>query len=286
METPLTQILLTDDNDANRLIARTILERSGYAVTTAHNGAETLGLAKIIAFDLIVLDIMMPVMDGMRALRHLRRDKNLNQNTPVFALTAFCSAEDQQRYLLAGFDYVLAKPLRPGDMEKALSHYKNRKTMPVSANLDELSPLSIKLIDKEMTHQISAIADKARLDAIQSRFWRSITEQCSIIEKSLPDAIRGDAISLSQFRRAVHAVKGASAAIGLARVAYISRRMQNAPPAEIPSLMRVFADTLILSRPALIEALTGTRQLNAPMKMGREDEPEAAHHNQNHRAAI
>jgi len=189
METTLTQILLTDDNDANRLIARTILERSGYAVTTAHNGAETLGLAKIIAFDLIVLDIMMPVMDGMRALRHLRRDKNLNQNTTVFALTAFCSAEDQQRYLLAGFDYVLAKPLRPGDMEKALSHYKNRKTMPVSANLDELSPLSIKLIDKEMTHQISAIADKVRLDAIQSRFWRSITEQCSIIEKSLPDAI-------------------------------------------------------------------------------------------------
>ncbi len=286
MRTKTKQILLADDNDANRLIARTILERAGYDVTSAENGAQALGLAKLNTYNLIVLDIMMPVMDGMRALRELRRDTDLNKETPVFALTAFCSAEDQQRYLLAGFDYVLSKPLRPGDIETALSHYKNRRSVPARETGDDLSLMTVNLIDETMTTEISNLADPARLDAIQSRFWISIVDQCKIIEMSLPDAMRGDGSALSQFRRAVHAVKGASTAIGLERVSYISRRLQNAPPPEIPSLMRILTDALTLSRPALKHALTGARELNISMEMRRQDETEASHHDENYSAAI
>lgn len=282
----VTQILLADDNDANRLIAHTILERSGFIVTSARNGAEALALAKVMAYDLIILDIMMPVMDGMRALRKLRRHFSLNKETTVFALTAFCSAEDQQRYLLAGFDYVLAKPLRPGDIETALSQYKNGRTLPARVSLEALSPMTVNLIDESLTSQISDIADKARLDVIQSRFWTSIVEQCKIVEATLPDAIRGDTPALSRFRRAVHAIKGASAGVGVARVSYISRRLQNAPPSEIPALMKQFADALMQSRSALAEALTGARELNAPMEMRGQDKPESTHYGQNDRAAI
>ena len=259
-----THILLADDNDANRLIARTILERSGFIVTSAQNGAEALRLAKILTYDLIVLDIMMPVMDGMRALRQLRRDMSLNQDTVVFALTAFCSAQDQQRYIHAGFDYVLAKPLRPGDIERALSQYKSRRVVPISAKGDALSPTRVGLIDESLTSQISDMADQDRLNAIQSRFWNSIFEQCNVIEISLPDALRGDGPCLSQFRRAVHAVKGASAAIGLARVAHISRHLQNAPPAEIPGLMKNLTDALALSRLALSDAFNQSAEVQHP----------------------
>jgi len=243
-------------------------------------------LANILAFDLIVLDIMMPVMDGMRALRQLRRDSNVNRNTPAFALTAYYSIEDQHRYLLAGFDYVLAKPLRPGHIEQALSQFKSRPTGPLRTNIETLSPTKVDLIDQTLTSQISEFADDARLEAIQSRFWKSIADQCKILEKSLPEAIRGNAPILSQFRRAVHAVKGACAAIGLARVAHISRRLQNAPPSEIAGLMQIFADALTESRPALTQALIRTRQFNTPMQMRRENESETSHHHENNRSAI
>lgn len=281
-----TQLLLADDNDANRLIARTILERSGYSVTTAQNGSHALALAKLAHYDLIVLDIMMPVMDGMRALRRLRRDKNPNQNTPVFALTAYCSAQDRQRYLMAGFNSVLSKPLRPGDMKTALKRFHDKKALPIAKPIDVLSTANVPLLDTALIAELSEISDPIRLGVIQSRYWKSVEEKCVTIKKSLPDALRGDGAFLSQFRRAVHAVKGASAAIGLSRVAHISRRLQNAPPSEIPSLMEIFVDSLTESRPALTQALSRTGELDTAMEMSGEDEAEAAHHSQNNRAAI
>ena len=286
MSKTTTRLLLADDNEANRLISRTILERSGYRVTTAQNGSHALNLAKITAYDVIVLDIMMPVMDGMRALRKLRRSKNPNQGTPVFALTAYCSAQDSQRYLLAGFDSVLSKPLRPGDMETAIKRYESKQALPFISRTDHETSTNIPLLDSELMCQISEISDHARLDAIQTRFWSSMESKCLTIQKSLPDALRGDGAFLSQFRRSVHAVKGASAAIGLARVADISRRLQNAPPSEIPSLMEVFVDTLSQSRPALTLALSGSGKLNPSVEMRGENETEAAHHSENNRSAV
>lgn len=281
-----TRILLADDNDANRLIASTILERSGFSVTTAENGSHALSLAKLAAYDLIVLDIMMPVMDGVRALRRLRRERGPNQNTPAFALTAYCSPQDQQRYLVAGFDTVLSKPLRPGDMETAISRHKNMKALPLVASSNGPSSPTSPLLDQALISHLRDIGDQARLDDIQLRFWRSVEDQCKTIKRVLPNALRGDGSVLSQFRRAIHAVKGASAAIGLARVADISRHLQNAPPAEIPGLMKIFVDALLESRPALKEALIGTGEFDAPMQMSGEDESEPAHNRQYNRAAI
>ncbi|GGX60540.1 hypothetical protein GCM10011309_07970 [Litorimonas cladophorae] len=270
---PPLQILLADDNDANRLISRTILERAGHSVTTARNGSHALSLAKFATFELIILDIMMPVMDGMRALRQLRRSNSVNEKTPIFALTAYCSAADRQRYFLSGFDSVLSKPLRPGDLENAYIRHKDHRHSPVVQAPDNRPSAGVPLLDAEMISQLSQVADAERLAAIQSRFWISIETKCEMIKRALPDALRGDGQFLSQFRRAVHAVKGASAAIGLSRVAHIARDLQNAPPSDIAPLMRAFADALTESRPALTAALsqtepsTGARQLDAPMQM-------------------
>lgn len=280
------KILLADDNDANRLIASTILERSGYDVTTAQNGAQAIAMAQQHKFDLIVLDIIMPVMNGVRALRLLRRDNNPNQSTTAFALTAFCSPQDQQRYILAGFDFILAKPLKPGDIEKALSSYQYRNTLSKHTTPGVLPSSSVNLIDENITSQILRISDKESLETIQSRFWSSIFAQCEIIEKSLANAIHKDSLNLSQFRRAVHMIMGASATIGLARVAHITRRLQNAPPAEISTLVSNLIDALAESRPALDEALSGARKLDPTMKVSGEDEPKAAHHDQYYRSAV
>lgn len=283
---PSQRILLADDNDANRLIARTILERSGHVVTTAHNGSHALSIAKISTFDIIILDIMMPVMDGMRALRRLRRENIQNQDIPVFALTAYCSAQDRQRYFVAGFDYVLSKPLRSGDLELAMLRFKSKSPAPTPRQTYVSKLTDVPLLDADMISQLSGVASTERLAIIQSRFWRSIGEKCETVKKSLPDAMRGESAFLSQFRRAIHAVKGASAAIGLARVAHISKLLQNVPPSEIAPLINEWTAALSESRPVLTEALGGARQLDGPMQVSGEDQTETSHHSQNHRTAI
>lgn len=283
---PPLRILLADDNDANRLISRTILERAGHTITTARNGSHALSLAKLVTYDLIILDIMMPVMDGMRAVRRLRRDISPNKETPCFALTAFCSAEDRQRYSLSGFDSVLSKPLRQGDLELAYTRHKDQRVLLIVEQENNSTNENVPLLDQEIISQIVDSADADRIAAIQSRFWTSIEMKCETIKRALPDALRGDGHFLSQFRRAVHAVKGASAAIGLSRVSHVSRMLQNAPPSEIGPLMRAFADALSESRPLLTEALSRTRQLDVTMQMRRQDQTETAHDSHDHRTAV
>ena len=106
------RILLADDNEANRIIAASILEREGHIVVTANNGEKALLECEGVKFDLILLDILMPKLDGIKTLRRLRRSDSRNKNTPVFALTAYSSASDQRQYRQVGFEFVLPKPLR------------------------------------------------------------------------------------------------------------------------------------------------------------------------------
>ena len=270
IKTTHLQILVADDNEANQLIAKTVLERAGHDVVTVEHGVAALDVLRIRQFDLILLDIMMPVLDGMRTLRRIRREFPTMKDVPIFALTAFCSADDQNRYCVAGFDAVLSKPLRPGDLKRALEQRQQDAVIPRPAI--QAAPLvsTTPLLDDAVIAQLRHAGDPDRLATIQAKFWASIGEQCDHMKKSLPDALRGDSAFLSQFRRAVHAVKGASASMGLQRSAAIARRLQNAPPADIGPLMRQLADSLSDSRPALADALTaGTaRQFNAAVKVG------------------
>lgn len=256
---PPMNILLADDNGANRLIARTILERAGHTVTTTHNGAGAVAATKIEQFDCIILDIMMPVMDGMRALRKIRRASDGAKPVPIIALTSYHSAADRQRYLMAGFDAVLSKPLKPGDLATALSGEK-----PSPVPMVEAQQKSDKnLLDQRILAQLSQAGNSETLDKIQARFWSSVTEQSEVMKKSLPDALRGDGAFLSQFRRAVHGLKGACASMGLLQASDIARRLQNAPPEDIPALMRELVDALRESREPLQDALRpAARQLN------------------------
>lgn len=279
-------VLVADDNDANCLIVRTLLERAGHRVVTVQNGFHALNMTKHAAYDLIILDIMMPVMDGVSALRRIRKEESKNKNTLIFALTAYCDPEDRERYSSAGFDAILAKPLRNGDLEKALQNFKTQSGGTVKSPDEAPASKQLELLDEDMIQLLLNTGSPKRLLDIQSRFWTSIRSQCDTIKTCLPAVLEGDGHTLSEFRRAVHAVKGASASIGLARVAHISRQLRNAPQTEIPGLMRAFVDALSDSRPALKEALSGTRELDPAIQMCREDQAKASHHGQNDRSAI
>jgi two-component system, sensor histidine kinase and response regulator len=107
------RILLVEDGMANRKLAQGLLARRGHAVTIAEDGQQALDCLEHQSFDLILMDVQMPVMDGLDATRAIRaRERLSGGHVPILALTAHALKDDRQRCLDAGMDGYLAKPIR------------------------------------------------------------------------------------------------------------------------------------------------------------------------------
>jgi CheY-like chemotaxis protein len=105
------RILLAEDNDINAMVATTLLEAVGYEVTRGENGEEAVAAARTQAYDLILMDMQMPVMDGLEAARRIRSGAGPCASTPIVALTANAMRTDRDACLAAGMDDFVAKPI-------------------------------------------------------------------------------------------------------------------------------------------------------------------------------
>ncbi len=103
-------VLVAEDREASRELIRTLLEHSGYAVLEAADGAEAIHVAVERKPDLILLDLQMPIMDGMEVLQRLRSDDRF-KGTPIVALTANAMRGDREHALDCGFTGYLTKPI-------------------------------------------------------------------------------------------------------------------------------------------------------------------------------
>ncbi len=119
------RVLLVEDNDVNRLVACRMLEHLGLEVATAGDGATALAMCAEQTFDCLLMDVQMPVMDGLEATRALRRrEREAGRDpVPIIALTANAMFEERQRCLAAGMDAHLAKPFRRRRLARLLSRY-------------------------------------------------------------------------------------------------------------------------------------------------------------------
>jgi signal transduction histidine kinase/CheY-like chemotaxis protein len=115
------RILVAEDNAVNRRIVEALLSPLGAAITFAGNGAEALELLETQAFDLVLMDIQMPVMDGVEATRRLRASAGPNAQAPVVALTANVMEEQCQAYLAAGMNGWTPKPIDPPRLLAAIA---------------------------------------------------------------------------------------------------------------------------------------------------------------------
>ena len=103
-------ILIADDDKKSIKLLRDVLQASGYSVAVARDGRETVALAQERKPDLILMDIRMPVMDGIAAMKKLRADPNTDR-IPIIAITAHAMRGDKERFIQQGFDDFLAKPV-------------------------------------------------------------------------------------------------------------------------------------------------------------------------------
>ncbi len=115
-------ILIVEDNEDNRLIYSQYLTHGGFRVLEATNGSEGIDVARRELPDIILMDISMPVMDGLTATRHLKADADLAK-IPVIALTAHAMASDEDMAREAGCDGYLSKPIMPKDVRAEVERW-------------------------------------------------------------------------------------------------------------------------------------------------------------------
>jgi CheY-like chemotaxis protein len=115
------RILVAEDNRVNQRVVTALLERRGHKVVLAENGAIALQKSAAEYFDVVLMDVQMPEMDGLTALRLLReRDAREETHTPVIVLTAHAMQGDRERFLAAGADGYVAKPIQIEHLNQAI----------------------------------------------------------------------------------------------------------------------------------------------------------------------
>jgi signal transduction histidine kinase/CheY-like chemotaxis protein/integral membrane sensor domain MASE1 len=119
--TVVLRILLAEDNQVNQRLAMRLLEKRGHLVDVATNGREALQALEKASYDLVLMDVQMPEMDGMEATARIREKEKLSGvRQRVFALTAHAMKGDEDRCLAAGMDGYLTKPIRPEELDELL----------------------------------------------------------------------------------------------------------------------------------------------------------------------
>jgi CheY-like chemotaxis protein len=122
------RILLAEDNLVNQRLAMRLLEKRGHSVVVAGNGRETFAAFESGGFDLILMDLQMPEMDGFEATAAIRdRDREGGNRISIVALTAHAMKGDREKCLAAGMDGYLTKPIRPQELDGLLEFYVARQ---------------------------------------------------------------------------------------------------------------------------------------------------------------
>jgi CheY-like chemotaxis protein/HPt (histidine-containing phosphotransfer) domain-containing protein len=205
------RVLLAEDHPVNQKVAVRMLEHLGHSVVVASDGRQTLDLLEGSRFDLILMDLQMPEMDGFEALRAIRqRDAISGAHMPVIALTAHTMHGDRERCLRAGFDGYLAKPIRRADFQEVLvALERDRPGVP-----DPTEPV---------------LADLMEICAGDEQFARDLAE--SFLE-SAPSCLAGIDAALrdgdpGELAAHAHAMNGISRSIGAGDLAGACGELEN-----------------------------------------------------------
>lgn len=119
----MVKVLVVEDNPLNMELLLEILQSKGFVVDTVEDGEKAINITDKFLYDLILMDIALPGIDGVEATKKIRSKLNY-KNVPVVALTAFAMAGDKERLLSEGFDEYISKPLDIQDFIKKMDKYR------------------------------------------------------------------------------------------------------------------------------------------------------------------
>jgi signal transduction histidine kinase/DNA-binding response OmpR family regulator len=217
-------ILLAEDNRVNQVVATRILEKMRHTITVASNGAEVLSILAGSSFDLVLMDIQMPQMDGLTATKSIRtREVKTHCHLPIIAMTAHAMKGDRERCLQAGMDGYVSKPINTKELELAIAHVTqglaaDRRREDTKVGLEGFSLKPAVLNFKQMLDRLGG--DERLLHEVIEIFIDDAPKHI--------DALRG---ALAQGDTAVvekiaHGMKGELGYLGISEVSQKARKLE------------------------------------------------------------
>ena len=207
------QVLLAEDNKINQQVATELLEGNGLIVTVANNGIEAVKLVQEGAFEIVLMDIQMPEMDGFQATQEIRKNSRFKK-LPILAMTAHAMAGDREKSLEAGMNDHITKPIDPDKLFEALVKWIPNRDRGVSAlpveNPSDGSgfdlPLNLPGINIEIGLKHVA-GNQKLLRKLLLEFLRDYGDAIPILKSKLKD-------EMSTAHRMAHTLKGVAGSIG------------------------------------------------------------------------
>ena len=214
-----SKILLAEDNRVNQQIACELLQKVNAEIIIANNGMEAVEIAKQQQFDLILMDIQMPVMDGITATFKIRRLESENNCIPIVAMTAHAMKGDREISLMAGMNDHITKPIDPKELYACIVNWikpKDKKAI-LSASFDNKQS-SANVEELNFPKQISGIDIDAGLLRIMGnkKLYLNILEEFYNESKTLPEQV-SKALAIDDYKtaeRLVHTMKAVAGNIG------------------------------------------------------------------------
>jgi CheY-like chemotaxis protein len=200
-------ILVVEDNKINQLVARKLLEREGHVVTITENGEEALAAVEGGDFSLILMDVHMPIMDGIEATRRIRAMADGKARMPIIAMTADAMEGARERFLAAGMNDYIGKPINPDAFRAVVRHWLIGETASPDEETPDNDPIFAELRDE---YRGRLLDDAARLEKLWSEFGAS------------PEVERRTLLA-AKMMRLTHGLSGSAASFGFAAIGAAAR---------------------------------------------------------------
>ncbi len=233
------KVLVADDNRTNRNILAAILEAAGHQVTLVCDGDETLEILEQEDFDILLLDVNMPRLDGITACKMWRQIEGGRQHLPIVGVTADATIETEERCLNAGMDLRLTKPVNAplllSVIDNCCEGNDQRVTIPSPINDPLGTVVSLRAvsdttaqpaIDRTQIDYLMTIGDQSFVDDMIESFFTDAVESLETLQKAVSEQ------DLNQFRFAAHAMKSCSNNIGANILSALCGKLENITEAE------------------------------------------------------
>lgn len=216
------RVLVAEDNATNQLVVRSVLAKFNIVPDMAGNGLEAIEAVKRAAFDVILMDVHMPEMDGLQATRAIRAMPGACARTPIIALTANAFDNDIVRCRTAGMNAHLGKPFRREDLMIALANAVRGKTSFHGATAPSAAPTeNAPVIDWNVIDTFRADSGEEMLRLLIDTYLADTAEKLDQLAK-----LAGDKTSTAEIVRLVHSLKSASAMAGAAALARLAAHVE------------------------------------------------------------